>query len=188
MPLIGAPIRNVLHTTESYGRHTNYRYTRKQNLQANSRSSYQFWHKRAGSTEVIRASCTYSFYPGGRIWAYFHSSGSSFRDTGRFSKLLYLSMKLGHWQKFQKLYIHVQPPSIREGGGGGGGVKIELTLAQRTAVSKTLGQKTQAQNCLFENETTTGKSSKSCSLFLPQDSKLSLILLYGSGYRDTDQF
>ena len=35
-----------------------------------------------------------SFYPRGRNWAYFHSTGSGFRDTGRFSKLPYLGMKL----------------------------------------------------------------------------------------------
>ncbi len=44
--------------------------------------------------------------PGGWIWAYFCSEGSGFRDTGRFSKLPYLGMKLGHWPKCQKLYIY----------------------------------------------------------------------------------
>ena len=37
---------------------------------------------------------------------YFHSRGSSFRDIGRFSKLPYLGMKLGHWQQIQKLHIY----------------------------------------------------------------------------------
>ena len=37
--------------------------TRKQNLQANSRSACQFWHEREGSTEVIReVAHTLSFY------------------------------------------------------------------------------------------------------------------------------
>ncbi len=40
---------------------------------------------------------------GGWNWAYFRYTGSSFRDTGHFSNLLYLGMKLGHWPKFQKL-------------------------------------------------------------------------------------
>ena len=31
---------------------------------------------------------------------------SSFRDTGPFSKLPYLGIKLGHWQKFHKLHIY----------------------------------------------------------------------------------
>ncbi len=32
--------------------------------------------------------------------------GSSFRDTGRLSKLPYLGMKLGRWPKFQKFHIY----------------------------------------------------------------------------------
>ncbi len=35
----------------------------------------------------------------GRNWAYFCSMGSGFQDTGRFLKLPYLGMKLGHWPK-----------------------------------------------------------------------------------------
>ncbi len=42
----------------------------------------------------------------GQKWAYFCSMGSGFRDTGRFPKLLYLGMILGHWPKCQKLHIH----------------------------------------------------------------------------------
>ncbi len=38
--------------------------------------------------------------------AYFHSMGSGFRDTGRFSKLPYLNMKLSKWPKFLKLHIY----------------------------------------------------------------------------------
>ncbi len=45
--------------------------------------------------------------PRGRNWAYFWSMGSGSRDTGRFSKLPYLGMKLnGHWPQFQKLHIY----------------------------------------------------------------------------------
>ncbi len=43
--------------------------------------------------------------PGGRNLTYFSSIGSGFRDTGQFSKLPYLGMKLGKWPKFQKLHI-----------------------------------------------------------------------------------
>ncbi len=46
--------------------------------------------------------CTY----GGRNWAYFCSTGSSFWDTGQFLKLPYLGMKLGKWPKFQTLNIY----------------------------------------------------------------------------------
>ena len=44
--------------------------------------------------------------PGGWNWAYFCSTGSRFRDIGRFSKLPYLGMKLGHWPKLRKLHIY----------------------------------------------------------------------------------
>ena len=46
--------------------------------------------------EVAHARC---FYPRELNWAYFHSMGSGFWDTGRFSKLPYLGMKPGHWEK-----------------------------------------------------------------------------------------
>ncbi len=36
----------------------------------------------------------------------FYSTDSGFRDIGRFSKLPYLGMKLGHQPKFQKLHIY----------------------------------------------------------------------------------
>ncbi len=48
----------------------------------------------------------HSFYPKGLTLSFFPSTGSHFQDTGRFSKLAYLGMKLVHWKKFQKLYIH----------------------------------------------------------------------------------
>ena len=44
--------------------------------------------------------------PEGWNWAYFRSTDSEFLDTGRFSKLLYLGMKLGNWPRFQKLHIY----------------------------------------------------------------------------------
>ncbi len=37
--------------------------------------------------------------PGGRTCPFFWSTGSGFRDTGQFSKLPYLGMKLGKWPK-----------------------------------------------------------------------------------------
>ncbi len=40
--------------------------------------------------------CTYSLsIPGSQNWAYFHSTGSGVWDTGQFSNLPYLGMKLG---------------------------------------------------------------------------------------------
>ncbi len=48
-----------------------------------------------------------SFYPGGGgNYAYFHFTGSSFREMVRFSEYPYFVMKIGHWQKFQKLQIY----------------------------------------------------------------------------------
>ena len=44
--------------------------------------------------------------PGGQNWAYFHSMGSGFQDTGWISKLPYLAMKLAHWQNIQKLHTY----------------------------------------------------------------------------------
>ncbi len=44
--------------------------------------------------------------PWGQNWAYFRSMGSGFWDMGRFSKLPYSGMKLGHCPKFQKFHIY----------------------------------------------------------------------------------
>ncbi len=65
--------------------------------------------------------------PGGRNWAYFRSMGSGSRDTGRFSKLPYLDMELGHWAKFQKLHIYCLSTQ---------GIDIELIFPQLAAVSE----------------------------------------------------
>ncbi len=43
-------------------------------------------------------------------WIYISSTGNRFQDTGRFSKLSYLGMKSGIWQKFWKLQ-HIDPLS-----------------------------------------------------------------------------
>ena len=44
--------------------------------------------------------------PRGWNWAYFRSTGNGFRNTGHFSKLPYLGIKLGNWPKFQKFHIY----------------------------------------------------------------------------------
>ncbi len=61
--------------------------------------------------EVAHILC---YYRRGSNWAYFHWTGSGFRDMGQFSKLPYLGMKLGHWPKCQKLLIY---PLFTPGGG-----------------------------------------------------------------------
>ncbi len=69
-------------------------------------------------------------------WGYFCSSGSGFRDTGHFSKLPYLGMKLGHWPKFHKLHMYTffLPQ----------GVESELVFALRATVSEI---RANFQNC-----------------------------------------
>ena len=41
--------------------------------------------------------------PSIRSRAYFHSTSSGFQNMGRFWKLPYLGMKLGHWREFQNV-------------------------------------------------------------------------------------
>ncbi len=78
--------------------------TRKQNLQANSRSACQFWHKREMVVCKIAQYTGTLFLPQGvEIDIFFTSTGSHFQDTGRFSKLRYLGIKLGHWENSRKL-------------------------------------------------------------------------------------
>ena len=65
------------------------------------------------------------FYPMDRIWAYFHPRNSGFWDTGRFSKLPYLGVKLGHWPKCQKLHKPGIPNFYPQG------AKLSLFLLHR---------------------------------------------------------
>ena len=62
-----------------------------------------FGHK---TLQVAKVPHILSFSPRRWNWAYFHSTGSGFRDMGRFWKLPCLGMKLGHWPKFQMLHIY----------------------------------------------------------------------------------
>ncbi len=75
-------------------------------------------------------SCTYTIFvpQGGQNWAHFPSTGSGFRDTGRFSELPYLGNETGvaHIVSFSQ------------------GVEIELILALRAAISKI---RVNFQNC-----------------------------------------
>ncbi len=63
------------------------------------------WNLESGQSA---RSCTCTLFSTPRGWneAYFCSMDSGFRDTGNFSKLSYLGMKLGKWPKFQKLHIY----------------------------------------------------------------------------------
>ena len=64
--------------------------------------------------------------PGGRNWACFHSTGSGFWDTGQFSKLPYLGMKLVTVKRSRSCtYTLFQPQRV----------EFELLFALRAAVS-----------------------------------------------------
>ncbi len=52
------------------------------------------------------------FVPQASKWTCFRYKDKCSRDTGQYSKLEYLGMKVGSWQTFQKLYFlssHCQP-------------------------------------------------------------------------------
>ncbi len=105
--------------------------TRKQNLQANSRSACQFWHKREKEAQRLFTKLHIHSISTqrGRNRAYFGSTTSNLRDSGRFSKLPYFGMKLCHSQKFQKVH------SLSTRGGG----EIEFIFALRRVVSEIWG-------------------------------------------------
>ena len=100
--------------------------------------------------------------------------GSGFRDTGRFSKLPYLGMKLAHWPQFQKMHIYtIFLPK---------GLEIKLIFTLRAGASEIQAD---FQNCHIWEWKLNGQLAKvpedthSCiHLFLPQGSKLSLLSLY----------
>ena len=73
-----------------------------------------------------------SFYPKGWNRAYICSTGRGFRDIGRFffSKLPYLTIKLGHWQKFQSCTYTLFLPK---------GFKIELIVFKIAILGMKLG-------------------------------------------------
>ena len=68
--------------------------------------NYHTWASNLAIGHSTR-SCTYSlFLPQGVKMSLFSLYGHGFWDTGEFSKLPYLGMKLGLWPKFQKLHIY----------------------------------------------------------------------------------
>ena len=102
--------------------------------------------------------------------------GSGFRDVDRFSKLLYLGIKLGHWKKFQKLQILVYYLSVPWG-------KIELIFAPWAVVSKTF------KIAIFRHEIRPLEKAQQIAhilSFYHMGSKLSIFCSTGRGFRDTD--
>ncbi len=112
----------------------------------------------------------HSFYPKGLKLSFFPSTGSHFQDTARFSKLPDLGMKLGHWQKFQKLHLTLFLPS---------GVENELIFTLRAVVSEIL---VVFQNCHIWHEAfplaKIPEVAHIYSLSTPKGSKLSLFSFY----------
>ncbi len=183
---------------------------RKQNLQANSRSAYQFCHKREKEAQSLFATLhipvhsfcpkwlklsffslygqpfpryrsifkigifgletgplgkvsevahALSFFPRGRIWVYFHSTDSSFRDIGSLFKIATYGHEVFHWVKIQKLHIYLFLPQ---------GVEIKLIFTLWAAVSELLADFQHCHICAWN--LAIRKSSRSCTytLFLPQ--------------------
>ena len=115
---------------------------------------------------ICQSSTLLPFYPRGRSWAYLHPRTSCFWDTGHFSKLPYLSMKLGHWPKFQSCTYTVFLPQ---------GGEMELVFALRAAVSE-IGPIFKI--AVFEHETwPLANVPEVCTytLFLPQGVEIYLI-------------
>ncbi len=89
--------------------------------------------------------------PRGRTWTYFRSTGSRFWDTGQFSNLPYLGMKLGHWRPRSCTYT----PFLSQG------IEIELIFALRAAVSEIWAN---FQNChIWAWNLGISQSSRSCT-------------------------
>ena len=76
------------------------------------------WEPTWPLAKVPKLAHTLSFYPGvGEELSLFSLHGQHFADKGRFSKLLYLGMKLGYWSKFQMLHIEfLSTPGCRNWG------------------------------------------------------------------------
>ncbi len=99
---------------------------------------------------------------------------------GRFSKLLYLGMKLGHWPKFQKLHIYY--PSTP---GGRNWACFHSTASGFRDTGPIF------KIAIFGHETwRLAKVPEVAHVlsFYPKWSKLRLFSLYVRGFRDTDRF
>ena len=104
--------------------------------------------------------------------------GSGFWDMGRFSKLPYLGMKLGHKPKCQKLQIHVYPLSTPRGRNWAYFRSVGqrfLRSGQLSYLGMKLGHWPKYQNCC------------TYTLFPPQGGEIELISAL-RGFRDMSQF
>ncbi len=136
-------------------------------LQADFQNDH-IWAWNVASGKFPEVAHTLLSTPGGQNWACFRSTGSGFRDTGRFSKLPYLGMTLGHKKSKSCIYTLFLPK----------GIEIELIVALQTAVFKI---RTDFLNChSWAWNLVTDKTFRSCThaLFLPKGSTLILFSLY----------
>ncbi len=115
------------------------------------------WNLAIGQREAV-AQILYFYHTWSKL-SLFLLYGQRFpRWCDRFSKLPYLSMKLGHWSKCQKWHTYSLLFQ---------GIKIELIFALRTAISEILAD---FQNChILAWNLAIRESSKSCTytVFLP---------------------
>ncbi len=117
--------------------------------------------------------------PRGQNWAYLHPRSSGFRDTGRFSKLPFWGMKVGHWPKFQKLHIYFFLPQ---------GGEIKLVLPLRAAV---LEIRADFRNChiwAWNSPISQVPEVAIHSLSTPWGRNWAYFGSTGSGFRDTGWF
>ncbi len=120
----------------------------------------------AKAPEISQCTGTLFLPQWGRNWDYFCCMGSGFWDTAQASKLPYLGMKLGHWQRSRSCAYALFLPQ---------GVEIQLILNLWAAVSET---RTDFQNCYIRawNLVTMGHPEVAYILSLPQGVKIELII------------
>ena len=135
-----------------------------------------YWHSLGMKREILETFqklhiCTL-FLPWGRHWDYLRSTGISFRDIDRSSKLPYLGMKPEIRKKFQRLHMY----SLS-------------TLGRKWAYFRSSGScfRDRGLFCLNCDILTWNlefeKSFRRVPSFYPRDSKLSLFSLYGHRFQ-----
>ena len=115
-------------------------------------ADFQNFHIWAGIPEVAHI-CSLTT-PRGWNWAYFCSTDSGFQDTGQFSKLPYLGMKLGKWPKFQKLHMYALSTP--------GGQNWAHICSMGSGFWDT-GQYSNCNTCIWAWNLASGQGSRSCT-------------------------
>ena len=106
---------------------------------------------------------------------------NGFRDTGRFSKLPYLGMKLSHWPKFQKMHIYTLSTPW--------GRNWAFYFAPEAAVTKIQDD---FQNChIWALNLPIGQNSRSCIYIILQTQGVEICAYFHSmhsGFRNMRRF